>query len=157
MKRVGAKSKKIKYKEGDVFLIPSSGGGFYVGQIGSDMKLEIGAIFCYLFNGRIYDEKDCGQAKMTTTDVISASLITSELIEYQQWKICCNRPVPPHPALEQMDELRQQGFVGARVVGAGNVSDYMDTYHGIMSASRWPDPNYVFSFFLKPPAVRTFH
>lgn len=155
MRDAAAKPKKIKYKEGDVFLIPSSGGGFYVGQIASDTKSEIGALYCYLFNERIDGEEGCGQTAVAASDVISASFITPELIEYQQWKICSNKSVSPHPALRQIDELRRQGFVGARIVGAGNVSDYLDTYHGVMSASRWPDPSYVFSFFLKPPAVRT--
>lgn len=151
MKSASSKPKRRKYKEGDVFLIPSSGGGFYAGQVAIDTKAEIGAPFCYIFDGKVNDEQTCQDFITSSPEIISASLITAELIEFQQWQTCANMDVARNPALEKVNALREREFVGAVITGAGLVADFVDTYYGIIESSRWPDPQRVFSFFLGPP------
>ena len=151
--------KKIKYKVGDVFLIPSSREGFNLGQVALDTTMEIGAPFCFFYEKDFLtlEPEDYENLDLKISDIVSAALITAELIKYQQWRICGNRPVPTHEALKQIETLRERRYVGAVITGGGLVADYLDTFYGVKSTTDWPDPNYVYSFFLNPPILHTTH
>ncbi|MGS0998318.1 hypothetical protein [Rhodanobacter sp. UC4451_H18] len=140
--------RKIKYKEGDVFFIPSSKEGFYVGQIAVDTTGEIGAPFCYIFDGNVPNDYACEAIALDSSRVISANLITPELLKYGVWKICENRPVPAHIAMRDLKRARENGFVGSSIIGAGLATKYLDTFYGVMDLNHWPDPSFVQKFFL---------
>lgn len=145
--------KRVKYKVGDVFLIPSSKEGFYVGQVAADTTKEIGAPFCFIYGKSVFSDNECMDLTLDTLQIISASLITPELIKFGEWKICANRPVPPHAAMQNLEQARTNLFVGSRIVGGGLVPEYLDTFYGIVDVNQWPDPKYVYRFFLvSPPA-----
>jgi len=146
-------SKKVKYRVGDVFLIPSSRYGCYVGQVAVDIASEIGALFCFIFDKKVSHEDECEYLDLKCSDIISANLITPELIKHGVWKVCRNMPVPMHPALHELEIARRHGFVGSRVVGSGLVAEYLDTFYGVIDVNRWPDPKYVWRFFLAHPST----
>lgn len=143
--------KRIRYSVGDVFVIPSSSGAEYFVQIVADTKMEIGAPFCYVYS-RDAIIGGCGNGDLRAADVLSASFITPELIESGYWKMLANKPVPVHVAVERLNAARNCGFVGSIIVGGGLVPDYLDTFYGAISNDHWPDPSYVYRFFLKKPA-----
>ncbi|WP_147269715.1 Imm26 family immunity protein [Rhodanobacter denitrificans] len=148
--------KRVKYKVGDVFLIPSSKNGFYVGQVAADTTAEIGAPFCFIYDENALSDNGCENLTLDTSQIISASLITPELIKFGEWKVCANKPVPSHVAMQKLEQARKNGFVGSKVVGGGLVAEYLDTFYGIVDVDQWPDPNYVYRFFLVPlPAHKT--
>ena len=144
------RAKKVSYSAGDLFLVPSCQGGFYIGQIVVDARLEIGANFCFLTRKKVEEEHDCKNVVIESGDVISAMLITPELIDYGSWKLCGNRDIPKHEAENILAGLRKKSYVGAAVIGAGLVAKYLDTYFGLISDSYWPDPAYVYENFLVP-------
>jgi hypothetical protein len=140
--------RKIKYKVGDVFHVPSLDGGCYLGQVAVDKKQEIGAIFCFFYDGKFRCDQNCAPTELKPSEIISAVLITPEALERQLWKICANSPIPDHPKLKLLPALREKNFVGAVIVGSGLVEKYLDTYFGLVEESFWPDLNYVRRFFL---------
>ena len=144
------KRKKKRYQVGDVFLIPSSGGGYYVGQVAVDTKAEIGAPFCYLFDKDVSKEDDFEKLDLSASKIISAAFITPELIEHSHWEIFANKPVSVHSALSDVTAFRNKNFIGAVIRGASLVAEYLDTYYGVISESVWPDPDYVLKFFMRP-------
>jgi len=143
--------KKIAFREGDIFLIPSCTGGFYVGQVAKDTTREAGVPFCYIYDGRLTEEKPVLHEPLKAENVISAAFITHELIIYGAWRIIGNENVPDHDAAKVIPQLRKQGFVGLVVVGGGLVAKYLDTFHGHIAQEQWPDISYVTKFFLSKP------
>lgn len=134
--------RKIKYKVGDVFEAPSLSGATYIGQVVDDTKSEIGAIFCY-FYGESGD--------LSSNNIISASLVTPDLIERGVWRIIGNEAVPKAAAIRKLHEAKGNGFVGSVVIGSGLVTEYIDTFYGVMDEQSWPDLMYVKRFFLSYP------
>jgi hypothetical protein len=145
--------KRVKYKVGDVFLIPSSGKGFYVGQVAADTAAEIGGAFCFIYDGSMSPDNGYESLALDASKIISASLITPELIKSGEWRICANKPVPSHVAMQKLEHIRKNGFVGSALVGGGLIPEYLDTFYGVVDVDQWPDPSYVYRFFLvSPPA-----
>jgi hypothetical protein len=79
--------------------------------------------------------------------IISASLVTPELVRRGQWKVLRSSPVRSHEFLHELSRLKDEGYVGVVIVGAGLALDYLDTYFGYKSATEWPDIKYVQDFF----------
>jgi len=133
---------KIRYRAGDVFKVPSSSGATYIGQVVDDTKPDIGAAFCYFYG------KD---GDVSSTNIISASFVTPDLIERGAWEITGYQVVPDHPARRKLVDARENAFVGAVVVGSGLVAEYLDTFYGVIDEHHWPDPRYFRRFFLSYP------
>ena len=79
--------KKIKFSEGDIFCVPSQDGSFYIGQVASDSRSEIGAIFCFFFRNKISSIDDAKSILLESFEVVSAILVTPEMIEYGHWPV----------------------------------------------------------------------
>lgn len=146
--------RKIRYSEGDVFLVPSRDGKFFVGQIIVDGDSDIGALFCYFFDLKVAIDEAQNISDLSSEKIISAILITPEMIQRGYWTIIANCPVVKSVHEKLYWRLKENNFVGSRVNGGGLIADKLDTYYGLLEESYWARLDMVYEAFLVPPEKR---
>lgn len=139
-------SQSKKPVAGDLLVVPSPYGVFYLAQL-ADVSLEIGSLAMFFFDVCVEEIEELRSLNPDALRIISASLITPELVRRGQWKVLRSSPVRPHEFLHELNRLKDEGYVGAVIVGAGLALNYLDTYFGYKRATEWPDIKYVQDFF----------
>ena len=139
--------KSIKFEVGQFFLVPNSGGSYYIGQI-AEIFPELTSVFCYFL-----DESGIGGcpsselAHVLSKKIVAAAMVTPELLKRGVWKSCDLRAVvSEHPLLAAARALRELDFVGVTVNGAGLVPQFLDTHFGRLSWDHWASPHLVTRF-----------
>lgn len=143
-------SKRIynKLNVGDLFTVPSSDGGYYVGQIIYKWD-DISNVFVYFFDlDRISSESLPDSFDVTQCEVILGSFITVENL-IKNWKIIGNQSYVKHPVLEKVERIKAGNRNGAETIGGGLVAKFLDTYFGVLDIDSWPDPAFVLSCFIR--------
>jgi Immunity protein 26 len=143
--------RKIKYREGDVFLVPSRDGDYYLGQVIIDASTDNGSCFCYFFETKIKrDRLVVENINLSSESLVSATLVTPEMIQRGYWPIVANVPKLIDEAEAQFCEWKKLNFINVWVTGGGLISDMMDTYFGLLEESYWARLDMVYDLFLKP-------
>jgi hypothetical protein len=134
---------------GGVYQAPDDGGVAFHCLILADLRREIGAVFCAFFAGSEAHDVDMVSRRLP----MATQLVTPELLVRGVWKLVSRASFAADPVNDYIKTLRGSGFVGARIVGAGLVSEYLDTKFGLRPASAWPDASIVDRFFSHPVPV----
>lgn len=142
--------RKIKYTAGDVFIVPSRDGRFFVGQIIVDGYSDIGAVLCYFFDLKVDSDAGENTLDLSSKKIISAALITPEMIQRGYWKITANYSIVKSDHEKLYWSLKENNFVGSRVNGGGLIADKLDTYYGLLEESYWARLDMVYEMFLTP-------
>lgn len=147
-------AKKCELHNGDLFLVPSRSGRYFVGQLAEDLRKEVGVVLCDLFHG-LHDETVARSSlDLEKLTLISSALITPESLERAVWPIVGACEIQDRNRRLDVCALRSSAFVGATIVGSGLVADYLDTYHGVLPISTWANTESFNRFFLEPPSAR---
>lgn len=64
-------------------------------------------------------------------------LTTRDLLDSGQWKVVASYLRERFP----FESLRQNGFVGTKVVGSRNVGEFANAFCGLTIWDAWADPN----------------
>lgn len=136
--------RKQKWEIGDVFTVQTLDGKYVVGQIvGQEVKV-LNSVTVAFFNQR-FDSEDLAKEFETSEldKVISVVFSTRDLLDSGKWHVINNKNV--HIPIKYMpfEHLRSAGFVGAKVIGSGNMEEFLNAYYALSPWDDWYDPNYL--------------
>jgi len=135
------------WKEGDCFLIPLSDGNGLMGQVLATEQSVLNSVSCALFH-HIMSSQECPPPELDR--LFSALFTTRDLLDSGRWKVVASYPVPVPREKFPFEELRQNRFVGAKVVGSKNVEEFVNAFCGLTIWDDWADPNYLDRLLISP-------
>lgn len=134
--------RRAKWSEGSVFLVPQSDGLCSVGQV---LKLTPGAlnsVICAFYDIRVKPGAAVSADDLSADKLVSMQFTTPDLLNSGIWALVAQF-APKHlermtwlPALEKAD------FVGAVVIGSGNIGEFLDAFYGLRAWDDYADPAY---------------
>src|SRR5260221_14643144 len=137
-----------KWSEGSVFLVPQSDGLCSVGQV---LKLTPGAlnsVSCAFDDIRVKPGAAVSADDLSADKLVSMQFTTPDLLNSGIWALVAQFG-PKHlermtwlPALEKAD------FVGAVVIGSGNIEEFLDGFYGLRAWDDYAVPAYSDKLFL---------
>lgn len=115
---------------GDVFLIPTLGGEFVVGQIIAFETRTLHCISCGLFDQRVSNEA-AGKTIILDENRLFATLLASHVhLLKKKWPIVQSQPLKvPKKFFPYEKELRKRG-IGAKIYSPGNIEDFLNAFYG---------------------------
>src|SRR6516165_6035771 len=140
-----ARTKKIKWQNGDVFLIPLNNGAFVVGQVLDLMMPNV--VRCAIFEG-VVDSKEVkdisiNKFHLNKSDIISLVACTREQLDYDVWKIVGNADITIEKELFPYEETRDEGWVGSITRDASVVESFVNAFHALQPWDDWYKPDYL--------------
>jgi len=155
--RVNAKKPSSKVLQpGAVFLVRLVDGTHGVGQVLKVTKEAMNSVLCAFFDIRL--EGDAGDAmlaldttRLDATHLVSVQFVTPDLLKKRTWPIVAERA--PAVAIEDyvpLQALERNGFVGAKIVGSGNIGEFLSAYHALCPWDEWADPHYLDKLLVSP-------
>jgi len=150
--RVNAKKASSKaLQPGAVFLVRLVDGTHGVGQILKVTKEAMNSVLCAFFDVRLEGDADDAIAALDKTHLVSVQFVTPDLLRSGTWTIIGERA--PAVAIEDYLPLRvleRNGFVGAKIVGSGNIAEFLSAYHALCPWDEWADPYYLDKLLVSP-------
>lgn len=133
-----------KWKIGDVFTVQTADTRHVLGQvIGREAEI-LNSVSVAFFDLRFESWRDAANVQDLPLDRLFASLLTTrDLLDSGEWRVVCNRASTIPSSLFPYESLRTSGFVGARIIGSGNVNEFLDAFYGLAAWDDWHDPNYL--------------
>ena len=142
--------KKQTWQIGDVFAIALLNGRFAIGQVLNDERKPLNSIAVALFRFDVERLAEISGLELTLENAISVIFVTRDLLENGTWKTAGNSSIRIPREMFPYEESRSQGFVGATVIGAGNVAEFMNAFFALVPWDDWADPSYLDGLLLSP-------
>jgi hypothetical protein len=142
--KVNSKPKRQKPREGDVFFIPLVDGSFSVGQLLQITPEALNSYVCAFFDVRVPDDSVDAATDINNCTPFAVLFVTPESLKRGYWPILRN--VKLAAEVEQYIPIRSleaAEFVGATIIGAGNIRKFIDAYYGLRPWDDWHDPGYL--------------
>lgn len=143
--------KKIKplqnWKTGDCFIVPLNDGEGMLGQILAAEPSVLNSVSCALFNQRARSS-ECPLPELG--QLFSTVLTTRDLLDSGQWRVVASHPVQVPREKFPYEQLRQNRFVGAKIIGSRNVSEFVNAFCGLSVWDDWADPYYLDHLLINP-------
>lgn len=132
-----------KVKSGDVFVIPLRDATEALGQVVSLEPQALNSVGCLLWPSREGDIVE--QLGMPP---IAGVLLTPDLLKSGQWPIIGNESVQFSRSRLPYEKYRNTKWVGAKIVGSGNVVEFLCAFRGLRYWDEWADPLYLNNLLL---------
>lgn len=144
-----AKKLRQEWSEGDVFLVPQSDGTSSVGQVLRITKRALNSVICSFYRLKASEEGVDGA--LLTEDALVAILFTApDLLSSGAWRVVAHAAPRFLERTPRLTELETQGWVGARIVGSGNVMKLLDALYGLRPWDAFANPEYLDTLLLSP-------
>src|SRR5690349_13345550 len=117
-----AKRPKQTWEVGDVFLVETKDKMKVLGQIVGREPEVLNSVSCAFFDLRAKNEGElAGLSELTVNRVFSILFVTRDLLDNGTWRIIGKSPIGITQDQLPYENLRKNGYVGAKVTGSGNV------------------------------------
>ncbi len=136
---------------GTVFLVRLVDGTHGVGQILKVTKEAMNSVLCAFFDIRLEADARDPIVALDATHLVSVQFVTPDLLKNGKWTIITERA--PAVSIEDYVPLRaleRNGFVGAKIVGSGNIGEFLSAYHALCPWDEWADPHYLDKLLVFP-------
>ena len=143
-------AKRQKWSVGDVFVIPLSDGSWGPAQIIGREPSVLNSVSVALFDCKVGSKPDALQCRLTEDSAFATLFVTRDLLDSGVWVVVGVKPVAISRRLLPFESTRSKGFVGATVVGSGNVNKFVDAWFGLHPWDAWHDPRYLDKLLLDP-------
>jgi hypothetical protein len=155
---MAARRKKQEWKIGDVFHISLLDGDVVLAQIVGREAKALNSITIALFDIKC-KPSDVATAStfLDVARVFAVLFVTRDLLDNGEWPIFDSKSVLVPETLRPYEDLRQSGFVGARIIGSGIVEKFVNAFYGLRPWDAWHDPNFLDGLLLsleKKPVAR---
>jgi hypothetical protein len=139
---------KQNWVAGDIFEIELGDGTKLLGQVIQFEPDAMNSIICG------YTLKEHGDGlDFEPSDFVSIQFTTRENIDHYHWKVIGNASIPDRKLWQHLTESRQSGFIGVKILGAGNILKFLEACSGLRAWDSFFDPEY-FDKLLLPGVVR---
>jgi hypothetical protein len=145
------KTKKVEWSVGDVFYIPLSDKDVVLGQIVGREADLLNSVTVALFDVKCKPEEVAAALPfISASRAFSVLFTTRDLLDMGEWPLHGTEPVSIPKAQLPYEHLRQDRFIGAKVIGSGIVNEFVNAFYGLTSWDDWKDPNYLDGLLLSP-------
>ena len=146
--------KRVRWSEGDIFVIELNDGTYINGQI-LDLQMK-NVVRCALFNERENNirpiELCCQQ-----NNLISLIATTREQLDYGIWEIIGNKEIEINRVEYPNEQFRGNGWIGAKIYDASIIEEFVEAFYALTPWDNWADPNYLdkllYDINLKPANI----
>jgi len=126
------KKKRQRHKDGDVFVVPLTDGAYSLGQVLGYERQALNAVACAFYSIRIFDGPSLEiPAPLPQDRVISILLTTPDSLNRAIWPLVANRTIATPTAVRPYEQYRASNWVGARIIGSGIVSKFLNAYFAL--------------------------
>ena len=126
---------------GDVFEVPLDDKSSVLGQIVEIEKEVLNCITCVFFYSR-------NEKSINTLKPISIQFVTKDLFNSGKWKRIGNEKVQIPETSLPYRETKENGWVGAKVIGSGIIVKFLSAFYGQRQWNEMKDPNYYNNLLL---------
>lgn len=145
--------REYDWKIGDVFTVETLDGRHALGQIIGRERDLMRCATVALFDERFSSlEEARSLAALEPARLYSVLFVSVNHLESGQWPIVRNQPAAVDSRLNPWEHTRAQGFIGAKVIGSGIVTKFVNAFYGLRPWDAWKDPNYLDSLLISEQA-----
>jgi hypothetical protein len=128
---------------GDVFLVPLEDGTHSLGQVLDVTKHVMNSVLCAVFTLRgMRPRVDAFLPEEKA--MVAVQFVTPDSLKRHLWPIIRNDEVLIDPGRYlALVELASKKWIGAKIIGSGNMNNLMDAYFGLRPWDDQHDPNYL--------------
>ena len=144
-------SKSQRWGVGDVFLVNTSDGLSVVGQVVAQEQDAMNSATCAFFDVRVKDDKNLeGVSALPEDKLFSAIFATRDLLDNGTWRVVKTLPVEVSRNYFPYEHLRKSGWIGAKIIGSRNVTDFLNAFYGLSPWDAYMDPEYFNKLLISP-------
>lgn len=147
---MGARKRKQAWTVGDVFAIPPADGRHGVGQVIGREAAVLNSVTIALFDVAVSEPDEAAVGDLSMGRVFSLLFTTRDLLDSARWQVVASRAVAVPRDRFPYEHTRASGWIGARVIGAGIVEEFVNAYFGLTAWDAWKDPRYLDGLLLSP-------
>ena len=142
---------KQDWQVGDTFMVPLADASFAAGHIVAREPQMLNSVTCAFYEPRITDSSPSAVAACLTRERLIACLFTMpDPLFSGIWRIVGHQ-APAIPArLLPFEHKRGTGWIGARIIGSGNVTKFLNAFRGLAPWDGWADPQYLDRLLIHP-------
>jgi hypothetical protein len=143
--------KKQSWKIGDAFSVETEDGRNVLGQIVGQEPRALNSVTVVFFDFRFergYQLTSC--EGLQADNIFSAVFTTRDLLDSGVWKIIGHFPIDIPQELRPNESLRDKGFVGAKVIGSGVITEFLNAFYALRPWDDWKKPDYLDSLLVGP-------
>jgi hypothetical protein len=145
-----AATRRKTWDTGNVFAVPLCDGTFTVGQV-IGLEAPLNSITVALYRTRHTEASLTRFTGLPTIeDLLALQFTTKDALTRRRWRVLGNHPVPVHPYPNPYEHLREHGWVGAKVVGSGNLVNFLEAYFRLSPWDQMLDPTYFDRLLVHP-------
>lgn len=143
--------RKQQWQIGDVFTVETLDGRYVIGQIVGQEKDILNSVSIAFYDLRYDgDELESENIDLDPKKIFSLVFSTRDLLDSGKWKVIGNQSVPISDNERPYEQLRESGFIGANVVGSGNLEEFLNAFYALLPWDDWYDPNYLDTLLSSP-------
>jgi hypothetical protein len=128
-----------KFAPGDIFGVPLPNGLLALGQVLSRERQALNSVGCALFSETLSE----GAPVPEFLSPVSVMLVTPDLLSKGVWPVLSNREPVVAASNRPYEQLRDVGWIGAKVTGSGIVQEFVAAYHCLVPWDDWYLPDYL--------------
>jgi hypothetical protein len=137
------------WKIGDFFSIKLLDGSFSLGQIIGIEPQALNSVICAFYSIRFLSPTEFN-GTVADADLVAVLFVTRDLLDTGHWKILVSGAFPNASKYLPLSTLRNNGFVGAKIVGSGIVVKLMSAYFGLSPWDAFYRPDFLDSLLVSP-------
>ena len=136
---------------GNMFAVPLADGSYALAQVVGREAEVLNSITCAFYRTRV-DAAALGTVKEVPNerDLIAVQFITKDLLTRRVWKVLGNYPVTLPRSVFPHEDKRNQRWIGAKMIGSGNMVHFLNAYFGLERWDQMKDPYYFDKLLLRP-------
>lgn len=138
-----------KWEVGSVFVIPLMDGSGCIAKVVGRERQILNSATVAIFDAR-QDASVDEVPILRSEDVFSLVLVTKDLLDSGRWKVISGTGEKPVGELSPYENLRSNGFIGAKVRGSALVEEFVNAFYGFAYWDDWYVPDYLDGYLIGP-------
>jgi hypothetical protein len=126
---------------GDVFLVELRNGSFAIGQVLETRPILMNSFTCAFFDKRVSSKEEI-ELPLSKDLILSCQFVTRDAFNRGKWKRVTNAASVIADAYLPHREKEQTGWIGAKVIGSGIMTGFLNAYFGLGDWTEMQDPKY---------------
>jgi hypothetical protein len=136
--------KKQNWRVGDTFVVPLDDTSFAPGHVVAQEPQMLNSVTCAFYDQRISDPSPGVVAACIAPDRLMACLFTThDLLDQGVWSIVGHQSPAISTELLPFEHTRGSNWVGAKLYGSRNVTEFLKAFHRLAPWDSWADPHYL--------------
>jgi hypothetical protein len=147
-----ASKRKQEWKIGDYFTVQLSDKSFSIGQVVARDPLTLkNAPICAFFRYRLKDIPQQIEQHKDDAELVAILFVTRNHLDSGDWKVfSAGNPLSPKEYFPDIEDRREKGFVGTKIIGSAIVMKLLDAYFGLYPWDGFFEPDYLDKLLVSP-------